>query len=162
MRRIVLLASVALLVAATAAQAGPIGLGVGAFGGLSWPILQDDVSNGSVFGVRVPVKALSMLTFEGYYMKSSLGDAEEEIGGVSYTREGFDHTGIGVNAVFGSGGLGGHGLELRVGLWNQGGGQALGSDSRRAEHDRDRRHVPEVRERDSRSHLQSHALTEAR
>jgi len=106
MRRIVLLALVALLIATTAAQAGPIGLGVGAFGGLSWPILQDDVSRGSVFGVRVPVKALSMLTFEGYYEKSSLGDAEEEIGGVTYTREGFDHTGIGVNAVFGSGGLG--------------------------------------------------------
>jgi hypothetical protein len=115
MRRTVLLAVVAIAFATTAAQAGTIGLGIGAFGGLSWPILQDDVGSGSLFGVRVPVKALSMLTFEGYYMKSSLGDGKEEIGGVEYTREGFDHTGVGVNAVFGSGGMG-SGLYPYVGI----------------------------------------------
>jgi outer membrane protein with beta-barrel domain len=105
MRRTALLAVLVLALAA-AAQASPIGVGVGAFGGVSFPIIQDDVSQGPVYGIRVPVKALPMLTVEPYYLKSSLGDKEETIGGVTYTREGFDHTGIGVNAMLGSGGMG--------------------------------------------------------
>jgi hypothetical protein len=114
MRRTALLALLIAGLASGTAQAGPTGIGIGAFGGLSWPILQDDVSQGSVFGVRASVK-LAMLTLEPYYMKSSLGDGKETIGGVEYTREGFDHSGVGVNAVFGSGGMG-SGLYPYVGI----------------------------------------------
>jgi hypothetical protein len=113
MRRTALLAVLVLALAAPVAAA-PIGIGVAAFGGVSVPIIQDDVSQGSLFGIRVPVKALPMITVEPYWMKSGLGDKEETIGGVTYTREGFDHTGIGVNAIFG-GGLG-FGLHPYVGI----------------------------------------------
>jgi hypothetical protein len=72
------------------------------YGGLSYPIIQDDVSSGSLFGLRVPVKLIPLLTVEPYYASSALGDGEQEIGGVKYTRAGFDNKGFGLNAMLGS------------------------------------------------------------
>lgn len=114
MRRVAPLAALAVALSAGISQASPIGVGMGAYGGVSIPIIQDDVSGGSLFGIRVPVKAIPMITVEPYYLTSSLGDGEETIGGVKYTRDGFDHTGIGVNAILGMG-LG-FGLHPYVGI----------------------------------------------
>jgi hypothetical protein len=92
----------ALALTAGIAQAAPIGIGVGAYGGVSFPILQDDVSQGPVYGVRVPLKVIPMITVEPYYLTSHLGHGEQTIGGVKYTRDGFEHTGYGVNALLGT------------------------------------------------------------
>jgi len=102
MRRAVHLAVLALALTAGIAQAGPVGIGIGAYGGVSFPILQDDVSQGPVYGVRVPLKVVPMITVEPYYLTSHLGDGEQTIAGVKYRRDGFDHTGFGVNALLGS------------------------------------------------------------
>jgi len=122
MRRVLTLAALAIVLTTGVVQAAPIGVGVGigAYGGVSIPILQDDVDRGSLYGLRVPVKVIPMITVEPYYLSSKLGDRDETIGGVEYTRDGFDHTGYGVNAILGMGlgfglhpyvGIGSHKLE---------------------------------------------------
>ena len=93
------IALLALLLGAGTAHA--VSVGAGAFGGISFPLVQDDTGQGSLFGARIPVNVAPMLTVEPYYTSTSGGDAEEEFG----TRSGLDVTGYGVNALltFGTG-----------------------------------------------------------
>jgi len=113
MKRSLALALFAVIVASGAAQAGPVGVSVGVFGGLSIPVLQDVSASsfspsdafgptGSQFGIRVPVHAIPVVTFEPYYAKSKYKDRDETIGGISYTREGFDGKAFGLNAILGN------------------------------------------------------------
>lgn len=108
MKRTIALAVLALALTAGTAQAqSPVGIGIQPYGGLSFPIIQDDTGSGALYGLRVPVKVIPMLTLEPYYLTSDLGEGEEEIGGITYERQGFDHTGFGLNAILGSvGGMG--------------------------------------------------------
>ena len=112
MRRSLSLALFALLLASGTAQAGPVGVSVGVFGGLSIPVLQDVTTSsfspsdafgatGSQFGIRVPVTAIPVVTLEPFYAKSRYKDRDETIGGITYTREGFDGTTYGINAILG-------------------------------------------------------------
>jgi opacity protein-like surface antigen len=102
MKRIALLAVFALLLSTGAALAGTVG--AGAYGGVNIPIVQDDNGQGSIFGVRVPVKLVSLLTVEPYFGSSQGGKAEATIGGINYTRDGFDATSFGANALLTFGG----------------------------------------------------------
>jgi opacity protein-like surface antigen len=113
MKRILAVTLLAAALASGAAQAGPIGVGIGVFGGLSVPILQDVSTssfspgdafgeNGTQLGVRVPVHAIPVVTLEPYYAKASYGDRDETIGGVTYTREGYDSKAYGLNALLGN------------------------------------------------------------
>ena len=113
MKRVLALALLAAVTAAGAAQAGPVAVSVGVFGGLSIPVLQDVTTSsfspgdafgatGSQFGLRVPVHAIPVLTFEPYYAKSKYKDRDETIGGITYTREGFDGKSFGLNAILGN------------------------------------------------------------
>src|SRR5689334_20007669 len=101
MKRIAAAALLALALASGAAQASPVGVSLGVFAGLSIPVLQDVSTSsfspsdafgatGSQFGVRVPVHAIPVVTLEPFYATSSYKDREETIGGISYTRQGFD------------------------------------------------------------------------
>jgi hypothetical protein len=101
-RRIYLVAFLALLIAPLTASAGQPTIGISGYGGLNIPVVQDDVKSGPMFGVRVPVTLISFLSVEPYFLTSSLGDGEEEIGGFTYTRDGFQQTGFGINAMLGS------------------------------------------------------------
>lgn len=92
------------LLASTAGLASAAGVGVGAFAGVSIPVLQDDVGQGTLFGLRAPVKLVPLVTVEPYFASSSLGDKDETIAGLSYTREGFDETAFGLNAMLTVGG----------------------------------------------------------
>lgn len=87
------------LLAATAGSAGAIGIGGGVYLGMSWPVAQEDVDQGSIYGLRVPVTIIPLLTVEPYYGQGALGDKDEEIGGITYTREGFDETVYGLNLL---------------------------------------------------------------
>lgn len=94
------------LAAAAAAPAGParagtIDIGGAVFGGMSFPVLQDDQGQGSLFGARIPVRLLPLLTVEPFYSASALGDKTIETSpGFSVTREGSDVTTYGVNVLF--------------------------------------------------------------
>jgi hypothetical protein len=102
MKRLLALTLVALSASAGAASAGSIGLG--AFAGMSVPIVQEDVAQGSMFGLRVPVTLVPLVTVEPYWASGSLGDKDQDVGGVTYTREGFDESAFGVNAMLTMGG----------------------------------------------------------
>ena len=98
MRRLVILVLLALVVGVPSARAAEIG--IGAFGGVSIPVLNDLSEQGTQFGVRVPVNLLPLLTIEPFFASSALGEAEEEFGGVTYTRDGGDVTAFGANVLF--------------------------------------------------------------
>lgn len=100
MRWLISAAALLLLLAAGAAHA--TGVGVGVYGGLSYPIVQDDVKSGTLYGLRAPVSLVPMITVEPFYASSSLGDAEEVLGGISYARDGFDQTAYGVSVMLGN------------------------------------------------------------
>ncbi len=113
MKRFLALALLASAMASGAAQAGPVGVSIGVFGGLSVPVLQDVSTSsfspsdafgptGSQIGVRVPVHAIPVFTLEPYYAKSNYKDRTDTIGGISYTRAGFDGKSYGLNAILGS------------------------------------------------------------
>ena len=93
-----------LALAIFAGTAAAVDIGVGAYGGVNIPVLNDLSKQGTDFGVRVPVRLIPLITVEPFYSTSSLGDAEEDINGISYTRDGGDLKGFGVNALltFGS------------------------------------------------------------
>lgn len=89
----------ALVVGLLPAHASAIGIGVGAFGGLSLPAVQDDNGSGTTFGIRVPVSVVPLLTVEPYFATSSGGDKDQDIGGTTYTRSGIDLTSFGANVL---------------------------------------------------------------
>jgi len=102
MKQRIFVALLALALVPTAASA--IGIGLGVYGGPSFPILQSNAGNGAQFGVRVPVSVVPLLTAEPFFAKSSLGDKEDTFGGVTYTRSGPDVTTFGLNALLNFGG----------------------------------------------------------
>lgn len=102
MKRASLVALVALSLVAGVARASSVGLGV--FGGLSVPVVQPDQSNGSTFGVRVPIHVVPMIAIEPFYASTSLGDKDVTVGPVTIPNAGADVTTYGVNAMLSMGG----------------------------------------------------------
>lgn len=99
MKRSLALLLLSLCVSAPMAHAQEMTIGAGAFGGYAVPLVQDDAGSGVMFGVRVPIGLSSMFTVEPYYMTSSLDEVSEELGGIEYTRDGFDMKSIGANVI---------------------------------------------------------------
>src|SRR5262245_54394658 len=105
MRKLHGFALAALVLCALAARtAHAASIGVGVFGGVSAPVLQDDQDKGSLYGVRAPVKLVPLLTVEPYYASTALGDKTITVGSTSLTREGSDVTGYGLCAMLTMGG----------------------------------------------------------
>ncbi len=102
MKRLIVL-TLALL-AGSAGVAGAAGIGLGAFAGMSFPVVQDDAAQGSMMGLRLPVSVVPLLTVEPYWASSALGDKDVTINDVTYTREGFDTNAFGLNAMLTTGG----------------------------------------------------------
>jgi len=102
MRRATILVLFALVLLPCAAGAASVG--VGAFGGMSLPILQDDTGQGTVFGLRAPVAVIPLVTVEPYFAKTSGGDKDQDIAGTTITRSGLDVTGFGANVLLTFGG----------------------------------------------------------
>ena len=99
MRRITLITL--LLLASAAGTSGAAGIGLGVFGGRSFPVVNDLSTAGSQFGLRVPVSVIPMLTLEPVYESTSLGDLTSDFGtGTTYTRDGGKNHGYGLNAQF--------------------------------------------------------------
>lgn len=102
MKKLLSLSLLALVLTAGLAHAR--GIGIGAFGGASIPIVNDLAKQGSVFGVRVPVSLLPLVTVEPFASFSSLGDAEETFGPTTFTRDGGKNNGFGANVMLTFGG----------------------------------------------------------
>ena len=102
MRRAMILVLFALALLPCAA--GATSVGVGAFGGMSIPILQDDNGQGTMMGLRAPVTLIPLVTVEPYFAKTSGGDKDQDIEGTTITRSGLDVTGFGANVLLTFGG----------------------------------------------------------
>jgi opacity protein-like surface antigen len=102
MRRALILVLFALAFLPCVAAAASVG--VGAFGGMSVPILQDDNGQGTLFGVRAPVALLPLVTVEPYFARMSGGDKDQDLDGTTITRAGMDVTGYGANVLLTFGG----------------------------------------------------------
>jgi len=100
--------TLALALAALPAHAA--GVGVGAFGGVSVPIVQDDSNQGSIFGARVPIQLIPLISAEPFFASSKLGDKDQTIAGLPYTRDGGEITAFGVNVLLG--GMGAPGVRF--------------------------------------------------
>jgi hypothetical protein len=103
MKKMLAAVLVALALGSTTASAATVG--IGAFGGASIPIVNDLSGSGSVFGARVPVGLVPLLTVEPFYAASSLGNVEETFGPTTFERDGGKTSGFGANALltFGAG-----------------------------------------------------------
>lgn len=98
-----LLASLA-LVALMAGAAHARGIDLGVYGGTSLPLLQEDANSGTLYGIRLPLKFVPLISVEPFYAKGKTTDKSTTVNGASYTRSGFDQTSYGVNAMFSFGG----------------------------------------------------------
>ena len=96
---------IALAAIATASIAHAGGIGIGVYGGSAIPVVQEDNGQGTVWGLRAPLTLVPMLTLEPYYAKTTGGDKDQDIGGITYTRSGIDLETWGANAMltFGTG-----------------------------------------------------------
>lgn len=105
MKRIFLL----LAVMAIAVGSVSAGVGVGAFGGLAIPLVQDDQDNGTAFGVKARLKAIPLFVIEPYLSFAKYGDKAIE-GLVGGEFKGSKVNSYGVDALFGAP-MGGPGLK---------------------------------------------------
>lgn len=108
-RKLALASATAILIAAAAgstvyAQTPSVGpkLGVGVFGGLTLPIVQDDQKSGTVFGFYGRLKLIPILVFEPNISFAKYGDPDP-ISGVNLGIVGSKVTSFGVDAVLGAG-----------------------------------------------------------
>src|SRR6185369_15416964 len=98
MRRILVLPALALALGLVLipSTSHAFSIGIGAFGGTSIPISQDDVGTGAAYGARLPIKIIPLVSVEPYWSKSTLGDGTIDVGGVATTVDGFDVDSFGV------------------------------------------------------------------
>jgi hypothetical protein len=102
--RKVLLAFLLVLAAAMPLSAGPIG--IGGFGGANIPVVQEDQSAGTAFGLHGKIKLIPALVIEGNLTFSKYGETSIEIGSINNTIEGSKVNSYGIDLLLG-GGLGG-------------------------------------------------------
>ena len=84
----------------SAVSAAKFSLGV--FGGVNIPILQEDVSNGTVFGVKGRVMVMPFLGLEPNFVMSKYGDKDMDVLEQTMTRKGGDINSFGLDAVLGT------------------------------------------------------------
>ena len=99
-RMLAVIAVVVLLAPIVAAQAPSFG--VGAFGGLDIPVLQDDQGQGTIFGLRGRIRVLPIVTIEPNVSFTKWGDPELGIAGVTNDLDGSKVTFYGVDGTLGA------------------------------------------------------------
>ena len=97
----ILLALCALLLLTQAPMAVGPSIGAGAFGGMHFPIVQDDQGSGSTFGIRGIAQLMPALAAEANITFSKYGDPDLGIAGVTNDLEGSKVTSYGIDVLFG-------------------------------------------------------------
>lgn len=101
MRRTIGLAALCVLFLA-APQAQAQKLGIGAFGGVNIPVVQDDAASGTLFGIRLQAQPTPLIRFEPFVSFVKNGDYDlPGIGGTS-TLDGGKLTVFGLNGILGT------------------------------------------------------------
>lgn len=99
MRKFVVWLFVGLLMGSLTVQAGESRLGIGAFGGLNIPVVQDDQASGMTFGVSARVRLLPFLAAEPNVTFTKWGQPDP-IDGVTMP-DGSDFNSYGIDAILG-------------------------------------------------------------
>jgi len=94
-------------------------LSVGAYGGLNFPIVQQDTKSGSGFGLKAKFSPSPMIALTGFYESRAFGDPELTIFNQTMTTDGGKVASYGAEALFGSvgGGPGPH-FYWALGIFN--------------------------------------------
>lgn len=107
MRKKLLVLCAVLLIAGSALAQSPAKFGVGAFGGVSIPVLQEDQGNGTEFGLKGRWGLGSLIVLEPYFSATKWGDPDPvDVGGggtFDLGIAGSKVTSFGVDAVLGNG-----------------------------------------------------------
>jgi len=77
---------------------------VGAFGGLNFPLVQEDAKSGTVMGLKARVPLTAFLAVEPNYTYLKNGDGEVKVtrlGDITMTRDGGKYSTFGIDLVFG-------------------------------------------------------------
>lgn len=99
MRKLALFLLAAFVVVGSTRAAG---IGIGAYGGLNIPVLQDDQGSGTVFGLKARLKALSFISLEPNLNFAKYGEPDiEDLPNAGI--DGAKITSYGIDAVLGSG-----------------------------------------------------------
>lgn len=117
MKRLLLSALLLLLVAGNASAITDLSLGI--YGGLNYPLAQDDAKSGSGFGVRAKVSPIPLIAGALFYETRSFGDPEITVFDQTSTADGGKVSVFGVEAMLGNvgGGMGPH-FYFMAGLGN--------------------------------------------
>jgi len=99
MRRVLLIVSL-LVILAPVVNAQGINLGVGGFGGLNFPVAQDDQSSGSVFGAMARIRVLSIFVAEPNITFGNWGEPDP-VKGFDLGIDGSSIDSYGIDATFG-------------------------------------------------------------
>ncbi len=81
-------------------------ISVGVFGGLNYPIVQDDAGSGNDFGIKAKFSPIPMIAGSAFYESRALGDPTINVFGVEYTTDGGKIASFGVEALIGNTGGG--------------------------------------------------------
>ena len=102
MRKITYLGMAVLLLFCLTSVVSAAKFSLGAFGGVNIPILQEDVSNGTVFGIKGRVMVMPFLGLEPNFVMSKYGDKDMDVLEQTMTRKGGDINSFGLDAVLGT------------------------------------------------------------
>ena len=85
-------------------------ISVGAYGGLNYPLAQDDTKSGSGFGLKAKFSPMPMIAGSVFYESRAFGDPELTILGQTMTSDGGKVSALGAEALIGNvgGGVGPH------------------------------------------------------
>ena len=95
-----LMVTLGLILMFQSASAAGMEVGVGAFGGVGIPVIQDDQSQGTVFGIRGSIKAMSVIVLEPHVTFLKYGDPD--VDAIIDDGPGSKVTSYGVDARLGS------------------------------------------------------------
>lgn len=99
MKRAVLAVTLLLLLSSTVSAQG-VKFGVGVFGGMDFPVGQEDQAQGTIFGIRGKVQIIPIITFEPKLAFTSFGEPESDE--IPLNLDGSKVTAYGIDAVIGA------------------------------------------------------------
>ncbi|MCB2229691.1 outer membrane beta-barrel protein [bacterium] len=91
---------IGLLLCVSVATAGPAKFGVGAFGGVNIPVVQDDQASGPMFGFKMRYQMMPIITIEPFIAFTSYGAPEND--DFDFDIDGSSITSFGVDATLGN------------------------------------------------------------
>jgi hypothetical protein len=102
MKKSLCLSMLILIFAGTSSATTTGRFSIGGFAGLNFPISQEDVGNGTLFGAKGRIMLLPFMGVEPNFVFSEYGEKDHDINGATMTRKGGSLTSFGADALIGT------------------------------------------------------------